>query len=60
MQPTTGPNKAIAGGTSGAATVIIIWIIGLFGVAVPPEIASAATVLVTTIFTYFVPHGGAA
>ena len=56
MQP-VGSNKAIAGGASGAAAVVIIWIIGLFGVAVPPEIASAATVLVSTIFTYLVPHG---
>lgn len=54
----TGPNKAIAAGASGAATILLMWAIGLFGVTVPAEVASAATTLVATLFTYFVPHGG--
>lgn len=60
MNPTTGPNKAIAAGASGAASVLIIWVIGLLGVTVPAEVASAATTLAATLFTWLVPHGGTA
>jgi hypothetical protein len=58
MTPTVGSNKAIAAGSSSAATVIIIWLVGLLGVTVPPEVASAATALIGTLFTYFIPTGG--
>ena len=56
--PPIGANKAIAAGTAGAASIVVIWLIGIFGVAVPPEVVSAATTLVATLFTYLVPHGG--
>ena len=39
------PN-AVAGGTAGAFTVIVVWAAGQFGVDVPPEVASAFTTLV--------------
>ncbi len=55
---TTGPNKAIAAGASGAATILLMYVVSLFGITVPAEVASAATTLVATLFTWFVPHGG--
>ncbi len=60
MQPTTGPNKAIAAGVSGALSVVLIWLIGALGVTVPAEVASALSALVATLFTWAVPHGGSA
>ena len=50
-------NKAIAGGAAGALTIIVIWVIGLFHVAVPPEVASAFTTVIGTGAVYLVPHG---
>lgn len=40
--------KVAAGGAAGALTVLLIWVASLFGVDVPPEAASAFTVLVST------------
>jgi len=56
MKP-IGSNKAIAAGASGAASVLIIWAVGLFGVTVPAEVASAATTLASTLFAWIVPTG---
>ncbi len=56
---TTGPNKAIAAGASGAATILLMWLVSLLGVTVPAEVASATTTLVATLFTWLVPHGNA-
>ena len=39
--------KVIAATAAGAATVLLVWIAGLFGLEVPPEVAAAATVLLT-------------
>lgn len=58
MKP-IGANKAVAAGASGAASVLIIWAISLLGVTVPAEVASAATTLVATLFTWLVPAGRA-
>jgi hypothetical protein len=55
----TGSNKAIAAGASGAASVLIIWLVSLWGVTVPAEVASAATTLAATVFTWLVPSGRA-
>ncbi len=60
MQPTIGPNKAIAAGTAGSLSILLIYILGLFHITVPPEVASAATALVSTLFAWLVPHGGTA
>lgn len=40
------PKVAAAGG-AGAATVVIVWLLGMAGVAVPPEVASAITALLS-------------
>lgn len=39
--------KVIAATTAGAATIVLVWIVGMFGVDVPPLVASAVTVLLT-------------
>jgi hypothetical protein len=54
----TGPNKAIGAGLGGAATIIVMWLIGLTGAVVPAEVASAITTVVTTGLTWVIPHGG--
>lgn len=40
--------KVTAGGAAGAAALVIVWVAGLFGLGVPPEVAIAFTVLLTT------------
>ena len=51
LVPTT---KVTAGGVAGAITVLVVWILGMFNVAVPPEVASAFTVIVSFAISYFV------
>jgi hypothetical protein len=54
-QPSIAPTtKVAAGGTAGALTVLVVWILGLLHVPVPPEAASAITVLISFITSYFV------
>ena len=43
MKPT---RKVGMGGVAGAATVVLVWVLGLLGVPVPVEVASAMTVLI--------------
>ncbi len=51
------PNKKVAAtGISGGVSVIVIWIIGLFGIIVPPEIAAAFTVVVGGLVGYWTPE----
>ncbi len=38
--------KVAAGGIAGALTVILVWLVGLAGVDVPAEVASAITVVI--------------
>lgn len=49
------PNsKVTAGAIAGAVTTILVWLAGTYGgVEVPPEVASAVTVLVTLLVSYF-------
>lgn len=44
----TPTRKVTGAGAAGALSVIVVWIVGLFGVEVPPEVASAAT----TVFAF--------
>lgn len=39
--------KVAWGGVAGAASVIVVWVVSLLGVAVPAEVASAFTTLLT-------------
>lgn len=46
----------VAGGTvSGALTLIILWVLSLWHVTVPPEIAAAGTLILATLGAYFAP-----
>lgn len=52
-QPTPAPTaKVAAGGVAGAATLLIVFIAGQFGLDVPPEAASALTVLIGVAAAY--------
>jgi hypothetical protein len=54
-QPSIAPTtKVAAGGIAGALTVLVVWILGLLHVTVPPEVASALTVMITFISSYLV------
>jgi len=54
-QPSIAPTtKVAAGGAAGALTVLVVWILGLYHVSVPPEVASAITVLISFITSCFV------
>ena len=49
--------KVTAGGLAGAFTVILVWVVGAWGkVEVPPEVASAITVVFTFLTSFFVPN----
>jgi hypothetical protein len=54
-QPSMAPKtKVAAGGVAGAITVLVVWVLGMFNVAVPPEVASAFTVIISFATSYFV------
>lgn len=49
--------KVGAGGLAGALSVIVVWSVGEFGkVEVPPEIASAFTVVMSFAVSFLVPN----
>lgn len=52
-QPTDISDKVAAGGVSGALTLLVVYIAGLFGVEVPAEAAAAAVLVVSTVVAYF-------
>lgn len=46
-------SKVAAGGAAGALTVVLVWLLGALGVDMPPEVASALTVLLSTAAAYY-------
>ena len=44
--------KVIAGGLAGSVTVIVVFALTQAGIEIPAEVASALTVLITTLFGY--------
>ena len=49
-------NKIMASALGGAITVILVWLLQTFvKVVIPAEVASAITVIVTTVVGYLVP-----
>jgi len=44
--------KVVAGGIAGAASILVLYVASLFGVDVPPEVASAFTVVVSFVAGY--------
>ena len=54
------PERKVASGTlGGIAAVVVLWAIGLSGVEIPPEVASAITALVVAGIAYLVPSATA-
>lgn len=54
-QPSKAPTtKVAAGSLAGALTVLLVWVLGLLHVPVPPEVASALTVVISFITSYTV------
>jgi hypothetical protein len=49
---------AASGGASGALTLILVWVLGLCGIAVPPEVAIAFGTLLTWAFGEFFHRKG--
>jgi hypothetical protein len=47
--------KVAAGGIAGALTVILVWLLGMGGVDVPAEVASAITVVISFGTAYLKP-----
>lgn len=54
--PLTPQPKIVAVGLTGAITVVLLWIIGQFGITVPAEIGSAITVLIATAGGYLISN----
>jgi hypothetical protein len=48
----TPTRKVAAGGVGGAATIVLVWLAGMFGLEMPPEVAAALTVLLGTGAAY--------
>ncbi len=48
--------KVATGALGGALSIIVIWIIGQFGIVVPPEVSSAFTIVISTASSYFAPR----
>lgn len=44
--------KVAAGSAAGAATIVLVWLVGFLGVEVPPEVSSAVTLLLTAGTAY--------
>lgn len=58
--PPTGSNKAIASIASGAASVIVVYIVNqVIPHPLPAEIVAAVQTLLTTLAVWLTPHGGA-
>lgn len=47
--------KVSIGATAGAFSVLAVWGASLAGLEIPPEIASAFTVVVTALLAYITP-----
>ena len=45
--------KVAAGGLAGGLTIILVWVAGLLGLDVPPEVASAFTLVIATVTGWF-------
>lgn len=51
--PSRKPTKKVAAaGSAGAASIVLVWLLGQAGVDVPAEVASAITVLIATAAGY--------
>lgn len=57
--PQIGNGKVYAAGISGAAVVVLAWVLHQFAhVDLPPEVQASVQTILTGAAVYFVPHGG--
>ncbi len=49
-------SKVGIGAAAGALTAVLVWVVSLFGLLIPAEVAAAITVLITAIVGYAVPE----
>lgn len=47
--------KVAASGIAGAVTVVLVWVLSMFGIDMPAEVASACTLIGTTVGGYLTP-----
>ncbi len=45
--------KVVAGGVAGAASIVLVYLLGEAGIVVPNEVAQAITVLISFAGSYF-------
>lgn len=55
MTPTP---KMAAVGVAGAGAIVLVWVAGLVGIDMPPEVAAAMAVLLNFAAGYFKKEGG--
>lgn len=56
-QPSANPTqKVAAAGIGGSLSIVLIYVVGLFGLDLPPEVASAVTAIVSFAAGYVTPE----
>ena len=55
VDPMKPDRKVAAGGIAGALSIILVWGVGYADIVVPPEVASAVTVIIGFAVSYLVP-----
>lgn len=50
----TPTRKVTGGAVAGAVSILLVWLLGVMGIALPPEVSSAVTTLVTFVTSWFV------
>jgi hypothetical protein len=56
MNPAAPTPKVISGISAGAIVTIIVYILGVFKINIPPEVATGATAVISFIVSYLTPH----
>lgn len=55
-QQSNAPTAKVAATTvAGAVTLVLVWIAGMLGLEVPPEVSSAVTLLIAAAAGYLTP-----
>lgn len=54
----TSSDKAIVSGIAGAAVTVLIYILSLFDIKPPAEVATAFNTIVATVMVYYIPNKG--
>lgn len=49
-------NKAVYGGLATALTTIVLYVASLYGVAIPVEVQTAVTTIITAFIVWLIPN----